>query len=92
MTATVVFLVLIALIALGLQHNHARQRYHRDALAGSGTATDRDAERVVIDLAAAGGEVTFAAARAADLRSPGSTTRITRTPCVVSVAPGHSGR
>jgi hypothetical protein len=62
MTATVVFLVLIALIVLGLQHNHARQRYHRDALAGSGTATDRDAERVVIDLAAAGGEVTFAAA------------------------------
>jgi hypothetical protein len=92
MTATVVFLVLIARIVLGLQHNHARQRYHRASLAGAGTATDRDAERVVIDLAAAGGEVTFAAAHGTDLRSPGSTAGINRTPCAVPVVPGHSAR
>jgi hypothetical protein len=85
MAATVVFLVLIALIVLGLQRNHARQRYDRASLAGSGTATDRDAERVVTDLAAAGGEVTFGT----DLRSSGPTSRM---PCVVSVVPGHSVR
>ena len=51
MTATVVFGVLIVLIVLALQRNHARQRYDR-GLAGSGTVRDRDAERVVADTAA----------------------------------------
>ncbi|HEX5406623.1 MAG TPA: hypothetical protein VFX16_30490 [Pseudonocardiaceae bacterium] len=89
MTAIVFFLVLIALIAVGLQHNHTRQSYRRAALAGSGTATDRDAERVVIDLAAAGREVTFDAATGTD---PRSTIGIDRTPCAVPAASGHFAR
>jgi hypothetical protein len=52
MTATVVFGVLIVLIALALQRNHARQRYDQP-LAGSPTVRDRDAERVSADLTAA---------------------------------------
>lgn len=51
MTATIVLLVLIALVVLALQRNHARQRYHRQQdLAGSPAARDRDAERVLSDL------------------------------------------
>jgi hypothetical protein len=54
MTAIAALLVLIGLIVLGLQHNHARQRYHRPGLAGSGTVIDRDVERVLADLAVTG--------------------------------------
>jgi hypothetical protein len=91
MTAVVVFLVLVVLVALGLQRNHARQRYHPAALAGSGTATDRDAERVATDLAAAR-QVTFATAPGADLRSAGAGGANERTPCAVSAAPAHFAR
>ncbi len=52
MAATVVFGVLIVLIFLAVQRNHARQRYGQRGLAGSGTALDRDAERVSADAAA----------------------------------------
>jgi hypothetical protein len=51
MTAIAALLVLIGLIVLGLQHNHARQRYHRPGLTGSATVVDRDVERVLADLA-----------------------------------------
>jgi hypothetical protein len=53
MTALIALLVLLALVAVALERNHARQRYHRPTLAGSGTATDRDTERVVADLGSA---------------------------------------
>jgi hypothetical protein len=54
MTAVVVFLVLIALVVAALQRNHLRQGRHGQPLAGSGTATDRDDERVSADLSANG--------------------------------------
>lgn len=64
MGATVILLIIIGLVVMGLQRNHARQRDGTRSLAGSGTATDRDAERVVVDLEAARsrrtGGVTFA--------------------------------
>ncbi|HKN98378.1 MAG TPA: hypothetical protein VJX10_14755 [Pseudonocardiaceae bacterium] len=64
MGTIVVLLVIIGLIVMGLQRNHARQRDGTRSPAGSGTATDRDAERVVVDLEAArsrrAGGVTFA--------------------------------
>ena len=50
MTATVIFLMFLALLAAAVERNHARQRYHSSALAGSDTATDRDAERISADL------------------------------------------
>jgi hypothetical protein len=53
MTATVIFLAFLALLAVAVERNHARQRYHSPALAGSDTATDRDAERISTDLEAA---------------------------------------
>ncbi|HEX3647489.1 MAG TPA: hypothetical protein VHV49_03620 [Pseudonocardiaceae bacterium] len=54
MGAIVILLIIIGLIVLGLQRNHARQRdANRRSLAGSGNVTDRDAERVVVDLEAA---------------------------------------
>lgn len=64
MGAIVILLIIIGLVLLGLQRNHARQRDGTRSLAGSGTAPDRDAERVVVDLEAARsrrtGGVTFA--------------------------------
>lgn len=53
MGAIVILLIIIGLVVLGLQRNHARQRDGTRSLAGSGTAADRDAERVVVDLDAA---------------------------------------
>jgi hypothetical protein len=63
MGAIVTVLIVIGLIVLGLQRNHVRNRDGTRRLAGSGTTTDRDAERVVVDLEAArsrrSGGVTF---------------------------------
>jgi hypothetical protein len=53
MTATVIFLMFLALLAVAVERNHARQRYHSASLAGSDTATDRDAERISAELEAA---------------------------------------
>lgn len=64
MGAVVIFVIIIGLTVLALQRNYARQRDGTRSLAGSGTATDRDAERVVVDLEATrarrSGGVTFA--------------------------------
>ncbi|HEX3588815.1 MAG TPA: hypothetical protein VHV74_04215 [Pseudonocardiaceae bacterium] len=78
MAETLAFGVIILLIALALQRNHVRQRYHPATPAGSTTATDRDVERVAADLSSA--------ATAAD--PMGSN----RTSQAVSVATGHFAR
>jgi hypothetical protein len=53
MAATVILLVLIALVGYAIERNHARHGFPRSRLAGSATAADRDAERVSADLVAA---------------------------------------
>lgn len=78
MAETLAFGVIILLIALGLQRNHVRQRYHPATPAGSTTATDRDVERVWSDLSSA----TTAAGPAGS----------NRTSHAVSVASGHFAR
>jgi hypothetical protein len=78
MGAIVILVIIIGLIVMALQRNHVRQRDERRSLDGSGTITDRDAERVVVDIAAAraqrSGGVTFAdrptLTRAADPTEP----------------------
>ena len=50
MTEMVVFLVLIGLVVYGIERNNARHRYPRSWLSGSSTATDRDAERMSVDI------------------------------------------
>lgn len=52
MTAMIVLAVLIGLIVLGLQRNHARRWYPDRRPAGDGTKPDRDAERVLVDMSA----------------------------------------
>lgn len=64
MTVTVVFLILLALIVVAIERNYTRQRYHGPTLAGSDTATDRDAERVTADLKSAHEDIPGRAARA----------------------------
>lgn len=78
MAETLAFGVIILLIALALQRNHVRQRYHPMTPAGSTTATDRDVERVAADLSSATTAV--------------DPTRNNRTSCAVSVAPEHFAR
>jgi hypothetical protein len=62
MAAMTTLVIILGLVVLALQRNHARQRDGTRRLAGSGTAVDRDVERVVVDLEAAGARrgVTFA--------------------------------
>ncbi|HEY1572412.1 MAG TPA: hypothetical protein VGG05_13790 [Pseudonocardiaceae bacterium] len=78
MGAIVTLVIIIGLIVMALQRNHVRQRDGRRSLDGSSTITDRDAERVVVDIDAArsrrSGGVTFAdrpaLTRAADPTGP----------------------
>jgi hypothetical protein len=78
MGAIVILVIIIGLVVMALQRNHVRQRDGRRSLDGSGTITDRDAERVAVDIDAARahrpGGVTFAdrptLTRAADTTGP----------------------
>ncbi|HEX5114391.1 MAG TPA: hypothetical protein VFW65_04245 [Pseudonocardiaceae bacterium] len=78
MGAIVILVIIIGLIVMALQRNHVRQQDGRRTLDGSDKVTDRDAERVVVELEAArsqrSGGVTFAdrppLTRAADTARP----------------------
>jgi hypothetical protein len=56
MAATVVLLVILALVVYGIERNHAREKYPHPSLDGSGAVTDRDVQRTRADLDALGAE------------------------------------
>lgn len=52
MDAIIITVILIALIAYGLERNRRRQAAPRSLLAGSSDIVDRDSERLFADLRA----------------------------------------
>lgn len=56
MTETVVFLVVLALVAYAVERNHTRDRYPHPTLSGGSNVEDRDVERTRVELDAVGVE------------------------------------
>lgn len=52
MDAIIITIIVIALIAYGLERNRRHQAQPRSRLAGSSDVTDRDSERLFADLRA----------------------------------------